>query len=81
MIIGKETTVNSYLNHARQNQMIKQNKTQQEMLELPVCPRCERVGFRHKGWKTHKIMVCPHCGYEGKTTIVMGAYIKRKLYK
>lgn len=81
MIIKKETTFNTYLNHARQNQMIRKNKRLDELNELPVCPKCERLGLRHKGWKKHKIMVCPHCGYEGKTSLVMGDYIKQGLFK
>lgn len=76
-----QPTMNTYLNHARQNQMIAQNKTVKEMMEMPVCPKCTRAGFRHKGWREKKIMVCPHCGYEGPTTHVLRAFLKEGLYK
>lgn len=74
-------TVNKFLEHARQNQMVARNKTTQEMMEMPVCPRCERAGFKDKGWKEKKIMACPHCHYNGPTTVVLRAYLKEGMFK
>lgn len=74
-------TAEKYLNHARQSQMIAMNKTKREMLDLPVCPRCERVGLRDKGWRSHMRMVCPYCNYEGPTTKILRGYLKDRLYK
>lgn len=81
MIILKPTTENTYLNHARQHQMINRNKTLRESMDLPICPKCQRIGLRHKGWKEKKIMVCPKCGYEGHTPITLSNYLQQGLYK
>lgn len=81
MIYLKPTNIDTYLNHARQNQLMVKYKSQKEMMELPICPKCERPGFRDKGWKEHKIMACPVCGYQGPTNMILKAYIKKGLYK
>ncbi|MCK9444970.1 MAG: hypothetical protein M0Q14_10650 [Tissierellaceae bacterium] len=77
----EQKTLDKYLEHARQSQMIAINKTRKEMLELPVCPRCERIGLRDKGWKAYKIMACPYCNYEGPTSVILKGYLKDKLYR
>jgi hypothetical protein len=48
---------------------------------LPVCPKCERVGARDKGWTLNKIMSCPHCGYHGPATHQLSAYLKEEGYR
>ena len=57
------------------------NEGKKRIASLPVCPTCERVGFRDKGWKDRKSMCCPHCGYNGPSTHVYSAYIDEGLYK
>ena len=83
MIITK-TGVNNYLNHGLSNPLVqlymnRGGKT--KIMELPICPKCERIGLRDKGWVTHKIMRCPHCGYNGKATCKFSAYLKEGCYK
>lgn len=80
--------VTKYMNHATQAALIKMFQAQNQgingekkLLALPVCPKCERVGLRDKGWTDHKIMKCPHCGYSGKASHVLMEYIKDELYK
>jgi len=51
------------------------------LASLPVCPKCERAGFRDKGWALEKRMCCPHCGYNGIATEVYSAYVDKQLYK
>lgn len=51
------------------------------LMDLPVCPKCERTGFRDKGWKDRKSMICPHCGYTGPTQYQLAAYMKDEAYK
>jgi len=47
---------------------------------LPICPKCERIGLRDKGWTKDRIMTCPYCGYNGTTDIVYSEYKKDKNY-
>jgi ribosomal protein L37AE/L43A len=53
----------------------------ERLLSLPICPKCERLGLRDKGWIAQKIMTCPHCGYHGKATHQMSAYLNEGCYK
>lgn len=53
----------------------------ERLLSLPICPKCERLGLRDKGWVAQKIMTCPHCGYHGKATHQMSAYLSEGCYK
>jgi hypothetical protein len=53
----------------------------ERLLSLPICPKCERLGLRDKGWVAQKIMTCPYCGYHGKATHQMSAYLNEGCYK
>ena len=57
------------------------NEGKKRLSSLPICPKCERTGFRDKGWKDRKSMVCNHCGYQGQSTHVYSAYVKEGCYK
>ena len=72
------TTIDKYLQHARQSQLVKKHAT--SIFEKPVCPKCERIGFRDKGWKTRLVMTCPFCGYNGVSTKIVKAYLEEELY-
>lgn len=85
-MITNSTNLNTYLKHGTQNTLVKlllnQNKNpNKKLLSLPICPKCERIGMRDKGWADHKLMKCPHCGYSGKATHVAMSYIQEGLYK
>lgn len=43
---------------------------------LPICPKCERIGLRDKGWKENMIMTCPFCAYNGPTDTVYSEYMR-----
>ncbi len=75
----QEDITTKYLNHARQNQLVQRHTV--PVMDLPVCPKCERAGFRDRGWKEKKVMVCPHCHYEGPSTVILRGYMKEKLYR
>ena len=53
----------------------------ERLASLPICPKCERAGFRDKGWGINKSMVCTHCGFKGSATHVVAAYLENKVYK
>ena len=87
MIILKSggTTTETIIKHAKSDpfQQFYQSfqSGRKRFLSLPVCPKCERTGFRDKGWGEHKLMHCPHCGYSGEATHVLSAYLNEGLYK
>ena len=72
-----------YMNHGTQSSLIrlyaKQNR--EKLLSLPICPKCERVGLRDKGWAAEKIMKCPYCGYSGKATHQLSTYLNEGCYR
>jgi hypothetical protein len=74
-----------YVKHAEQNKWLKSGMTEQNLLkeygDNPVCPRCERPGFRDKGWKEKKQMQCNHCGYSGTSATTVREYMQNQMYK
>lgn len=86
MILDKNgKSLNKYMVHTLSNplQQLYQSMDvgRKRLQSLPVCPKCERTGFRDAGWATNKIMTCPHCGYHGKATHVLSAYLAEGAYK
>lgn len=86
MILNKDgTPLKVWGEHAQSHELQKFyqsfNSGRKRLQSLPVCPKCERAGFRTKGWLDRKMMHCPHCGYSGTSTHVYSAYIKEGLYK
>jgi predicted RNA-binding Zn-ribbon protein involved in translation (DUF1610 family) len=77
------TNVNKYLDHGISNPLVKfyADMKSTNVLTLPICPKCERVGLRDKGWALYKTMKCPHCGYTGHATHQLSAYLDEGLYK
>jgi DNA-directed RNA polymerase subunit RPC12/RpoP len=58
--------------------------TGQQILKLyktsAICPRCERLAFRDKGWQARRIARCPRCGWRGRA-VTVDEYITGNLYK
>lgn len=76
--------VNKYMEHATSDPLVKfymNNAGDKLILSLPICPKCERLGLRDKGWKLNRIMTCPHCGYHGVATHQLSAYMDEGLYR
>lgn len=84
LILDKSKTINKFLEHATSDSMIKfygANAGESLFLSLPICPKCERLGLRDKGWATQSIMKCPYCGYHGTTRYQLSSYMKDEGYK
>lgn len=76
-----KANINKYLNHGLSNSMLQQYTGDgANVLVLPICPKCERIGLRDKGWALHRTMACPHCGYNGHATHQLKAYLDEELY-
>lgn len=86
IILGqdKEGTRKKHLKHAISSDMISLYLSEQpgakRVLSLPICPKCERIGLRDKGWKEKMVMTCPFCGYNGTTDTVYSEYKKEEKF-
>lgn len=86
MILDKNgNPLASYMKHGTSHslqQFYQSHDTgRRRLASLPICPKCEKVGFRDKGWLEKKNMCCPACGYTGPTTHILSAYAAEGLYK
>lgn len=48
--------------------------------DRPICKKCERIAFRHTGYRKTGNSKCEHCGWEGPT-ITLKEYINSGLFK
>lgn len=53
------------------NQGLHNDDPRQRAMNQPVCAKCERVGFHHKGG-----MICAHCGHEGPVIHKLGKHMR-----
>lgn len=78
--------VNKYLNHAfkaSECKIIAGNGIEDIFRELKnrcVCPKCEGVAFRDKGYMKNKTSTCPKCGWSG-SAVTIDEYVTFKMYK
>lgn len=73
-----------YMGHCVNNQLVQSYinmGNRGKILSLPVCPKCEQVGLRDRGWIPHHIMTCPNCGYHGPATHQLSAYLSEGCYR
>ncbi|MEC0265143.1 hypothetical protein [Paenibacillus anseongense] len=47
----------------------------------PVCPQCEQIALRDKGWSEEKWAHCPNCHRTFKSTMSLKEYMKEQLYR
>jgi hypothetical protein len=79
--------IQQYMQHARQNFHVRPDSPyiKNRIGQLPVCPRCERVGLRHtrkdNTEQGRKQMVCPECHYEGPYTVTVREYVDKLLFR
>lgn len=52
-----------------------------EYREHPICPGCEQIALRDKGWKEEKWAQCPNCHRRFQATINLYDYVKEQLYR
>lgn len=73
----------NYMKHSVESGLIQlyASQSREVLLSLPICPKCERIGLRDKGWFKLKTMTCPYCGYHGKATHQLSAYLNEGCYR
>lgn len=52
-----------------------------DIMDLPICPKCETIGLRTQGFREERTMRCPKCGYWGNTTKTYGEFVAELLYE
>lgn len=62
-----------YLKHALQHPMAQRADVARRVFNMPICPKCERLAFRHKSKNNVK---CPVCGYEGPPGPQFGQHMR-----
>jgi predicted RNA-binding Zn-ribbon protein involved in translation (DUF1610 family) len=65
------------------HQLGSREDVQERVMELPVCPKCERVAFRdtRKNDPVRRFITCPNCGYHGPTNLVLAGFLKEGYHK
>lgn len=76
------TSLETYNKHALQNRELTAflERSTSGLGDLPICPKCETIGLRDKGWREKGIMCCPKCGYNGSTTKTYRDFIEELLF-
>lgn len=59
---------------------VKPKDIPKEYREHPICPSCERIALRDKGWKEERWAQCPSCHRRFKAEKTLHEYIEEKLY-
>lgn len=88
LIISRNGTMDEsqYLRHAmaaaqRPKEFAHSFDNVKEIMEHPICNKCEKVALRTHGWRIDRSYVCPNCGDTGKATAFLRGYLKEKGYK
>lgn len=55
--------------------------TYRQYQDHPICPGCEGIALRDKGWKEEKWSQCPRCHRRFKADINLYDYVKEQLYR
>lgn len=71
--------VGEWQRHAKSHPWI--GNEQRSHNEHPICPNCEKIALRHKGWTKNRIARCPSCGWTGVATVLMKEYKQQQLWR
>jgi len=72
-----------YLRHALKSDLVNQPSVRNRMMNLPVCPHCERPALRdtRRGDPVRGYITCPVCGYHGPTTMSVKCFMQEHVSK
>lgn len=80
-MIIRSVGVDQYKRHASSHPWIGNRGGAKAHIEHPVCPRCEKIALRDKGWQSNRMARCPACGWSGRATTLLNEYIQDELYR
>lgn len=73
--------IDQYKRHAGSHPWIGRAGGANKHIQHPVCPRCEKIALRDKGWNTNRMARCPACGWSGRATKLLNEYLDDKMYR
>lgn len=68
-----------FLKYAASNPMIREVPA--EYKDHPMCPGCEKIALRDRGWNEHKWAQCPSCNRRFQAEVSLYEYMQDKLYR
>lgn len=71
-----QKSAKTFADRANQSELVKFATLRNDLLELPVCERCERVALHDKGGT----YTCPVCGHSGATKTRVRDYLVDEKY-
>ena len=76
--VNEDERLERYMEHAKSELVTKFPSVRRRMLDLPVCPKCERIALRdtRPGDPQRRYITCPVCGYHGPSTIAAKIFIR-----
>ena len=80
-VLANRISVNEWKAYAHSHPWIGEIGGPRRTIEHPICPRCERVALRDKGWTQNRKARCPSCGWSGRATILLNEYVEQQLYR
>jgi hypothetical protein len=82
-LLVSSTSEKTYMTHALQNKSLTNflGMSNSNLADLPICPRCETIGLRDKGWLENRQMHCPNCDYQGTATETLETFVSKLLFK
>lgn len=80
-MIIRSVGVDQFKQHAASHPMIGRHGGANSHVQHPVCPACEKIALRDKGWSQNRKARCPACGWTGRATKLLNEYIEDQMYR
>ena len=80
-MLTNRISVAEWKRHAHSHPWIGQIGGERRTIQHPICPRCEKVALRDKGWERNRIARCPSCHWSGRAEVLLNEYVENQLYR
>lgn len=80
-MITRSVTMDQYKIHASSHPLIGGTGGIKKHIEHPVCPYCEKIALRTKGWEVNRTAHCPACGWNGRADKLLNEYLQDNLHR
>lgn len=80
-VLTNRISVKEWTAHAHSHPWIGEIGGPKRTIQHPVCPRCEKVALRDRGWAANRMARCPSCGWSGRATTLLNEYVEGGMYR